>query len=188
MRRTEGREAVRMAMFLNILNRWESAELNQEEAAERPCPPPRPGTPNRSPRRVIERDNEVKGWLALEPGVPRAVLMQHRLRLRALLRGALGAGPAHCRCSFQPCVAPAEAMVPHQMLVEMLDREALIPLAIKPLQLPPPGRWGPAGPTPCRAGGRRGRPRRLPRSGLVNSASSAETSVRSPRATRPSGR
>jgi hypothetical protein len=52
MRRTEGREAVRMAMFLNILNRWESAELNQEEAAERPCPPPRPGTPNRSPRRV----------------------------------------------------------------------------------------------------------------------------------------
>src|SRR6202044_3395125 len=34
MRRTEAREAVRMAMFLNILNRWESAELNQEEAAE----------------------------------------------------------------------------------------------------------------------------------------------------------
>ena len=34
MRRREAREAVRMAMFLNILNRWESAELNQEEAAE----------------------------------------------------------------------------------------------------------------------------------------------------------
>src|SRR3984885_3538736 len=34
MRRTEAREAVRMAVFLNILNRWESAELNQEEAAE----------------------------------------------------------------------------------------------------------------------------------------------------------
>ena len=34
MRWTEAREAVRMAMFLNILNRWESAELNQEEAAE----------------------------------------------------------------------------------------------------------------------------------------------------------
>ena len=34
MRRTEAREAVRMAMFLNILNRWESSELNQEEAAE----------------------------------------------------------------------------------------------------------------------------------------------------------
>jgi hypothetical protein len=38
MRRTEGREAVRMAMFLNILNRWESAELNQEEAAEEAVP------------------------------------------------------------------------------------------------------------------------------------------------------
>jgi transposase len=34
MRRREAREAVRMARFLNILNRWESAELNQEEAAE----------------------------------------------------------------------------------------------------------------------------------------------------------
>ena len=34
MRRTEAREAVRMAMFLSILNRWELAALNQEEAAE----------------------------------------------------------------------------------------------------------------------------------------------------------
>jgi transposase len=34
MRRTKAREAVRMAMFLNLLNRWESAELNQAEAAE----------------------------------------------------------------------------------------------------------------------------------------------------------
>jgi transposase-like protein len=34
MRRREAREAVRMAMFLNLLNRWESAELNQAEAAE----------------------------------------------------------------------------------------------------------------------------------------------------------
>ncbi len=32
MRRTEALQGVRMAMFLNILNRWESAELNQEEA------------------------------------------------------------------------------------------------------------------------------------------------------------
>ena len=30
MRRTEAREAVRMAVFLNLLRRWESAELNQE--------------------------------------------------------------------------------------------------------------------------------------------------------------
>jgi len=34
MRRTEALQGVRVAMFLNILHRWESAELNQEEAAE----------------------------------------------------------------------------------------------------------------------------------------------------------
>ena len=34
MRRTEALQGVRMAMFLNLLSRWESAELNQEEAAE----------------------------------------------------------------------------------------------------------------------------------------------------------
>jgi transposase len=34
MRWTEALQGVRMAIFLNILHRWESAELNQEEAAE----------------------------------------------------------------------------------------------------------------------------------------------------------
>jgi predicted DNA-binding protein (UPF0251 family) len=34
MGRREAREAVRMTVFLNVLHRWESAELNQEEAAE----------------------------------------------------------------------------------------------------------------------------------------------------------
>ena len=34
MRRREALEGVRMAMFLNLLHRWESAELNQEEASE----------------------------------------------------------------------------------------------------------------------------------------------------------
>ena len=34
MRRTEALQGVRMVMFLNILHRWKSAELNQEEAAE----------------------------------------------------------------------------------------------------------------------------------------------------------
>src|SRR4249920_1507112 len=34
MRRREAEEAVRMAVFLNLLHRWESAELNQEEADE----------------------------------------------------------------------------------------------------------------------------------------------------------
>ena len=33
MRRTEALQGVRMAVFLNILSRWELAELNQEEAA-----------------------------------------------------------------------------------------------------------------------------------------------------------
>ena len=34
MRRTEALQGVRMAVFLNLLHRWDSAELNQEEAAE----------------------------------------------------------------------------------------------------------------------------------------------------------
>src|SRR5271170_6059040 len=34
MGRTEALQGVRMAVFLNVLDRWESAELNQEEAAE----------------------------------------------------------------------------------------------------------------------------------------------------------
>ena len=34
MRWREAEEAVRMARFLTLLHRWESAELNQEEAAE----------------------------------------------------------------------------------------------------------------------------------------------------------
>jgi transposase len=34
MRRTEALRGVRMAVFLNLLRRWESAELNQAEAAE----------------------------------------------------------------------------------------------------------------------------------------------------------
>ena len=34
MRRTEAVQGVRMAVFLNLLHRWESAELNQAEAAE----------------------------------------------------------------------------------------------------------------------------------------------------------
>jgi transposase len=34
MRRTEALQGVRMTMFLNLWRRWESAELNQAEAAE----------------------------------------------------------------------------------------------------------------------------------------------------------
>jgi hypothetical protein len=35
MRRTEALQGVRITMFLNPLHRWESAELNQEEASRR---------------------------------------------------------------------------------------------------------------------------------------------------------
>jgi transposase len=34
MRRTEALQGVRMAIFLNLFRRWESAELSQAEAAE----------------------------------------------------------------------------------------------------------------------------------------------------------
>jgi hypothetical protein len=34
MRRTEALQGVRVAMFLTIRRRWESAELNEDEAAE----------------------------------------------------------------------------------------------------------------------------------------------------------
>jgi transposase len=34
MRRTEAVQGARMAVFLNLLHRWESAELNQAEAAD----------------------------------------------------------------------------------------------------------------------------------------------------------
>ena len=34
MGRTEALQGLRMVMFLNVLNRWELAELNQAEAAE----------------------------------------------------------------------------------------------------------------------------------------------------------
>ncbi|HEY1886297.1 MAG TPA: hypothetical protein VGG86_09625 [Roseiarcus sp.] len=34
MRRTEALQGVRMTVFLNLWRRWESAELNQAEAAE----------------------------------------------------------------------------------------------------------------------------------------------------------
>ena len=34
MRPAEALQGVRMAIFLNLLRRWESGQLNQEEAAE----------------------------------------------------------------------------------------------------------------------------------------------------------
>jgi transposase len=52
MRRTEALQGARMAVFLNLLRRWESAELNQEEAAELL------GVSERTFRRWTRRDDE----------------------------------------------------------------------------------------------------------------------------------
>ena len=95
------------------------------------------------PGRVVERHNQIERRLALEPGVPRAVLMQHHPRqrptlalppMRPLARRLLD-NALPLQMQLRPGVAPAEAVVLHQMLVEVLDREALVALAIKPLHL-----------------------------------------------------
>jgi hypothetical protein len=52
MRRTEAFQGVRMAMFLNVLQRWESAELNQGE------PPSFLGVSERTFRRWRDRYDE----------------------------------------------------------------------------------------------------------------------------------
>ena len=103
------------------------------------------------PRRVIERHNEIKGGLAFEPCMPRAVLMQHHPRQRpplALpavrpLARRLRRDARPLQMQLRPGVAPAEAVVLDEMLVEVLDREALIALAIKPLHFLRPIRRDP---------------------------------------------
>jgi hypothetical protein len=94
-------------------------------------------------RRVIHGHNQIERSLTLEPFVPRAVLMQHHARqrpsfalppMRALTR-RLRNNARPLQMQLQPGVAPAETMVLDEMLVEMLDREALVTLAIKPLHL-----------------------------------------------------
>ena len=94
-------------------------------------------------RRVIERDDQVERGLApSQPGVPRAILMQHHPRQRPPLALAADAPPCAAPCRRRPstedaassrCSHPAEAVVLHQMLVEVLDREALVALAVEPL-------------------------------------------------------
>src|SRR6202020_753485 len=105
------------------------------------------------PRRVIQGHDQIERRLAFEPGVPRAILVQHHARQRPPLAlppmGALARGlwrdARPLQVQLQPGVAPAEAMVPHQMLVEVLDREALVALAVEALHLlRPVGRNPPA--------------------------------------------
>jgi hypothetical protein len=77
--------------------------------------------------------------------------MQHHARQRPpLALPAVGALTRRLRnnarplqMQLQPGVAPAETMVLDEMLVEMLDREALVTLAIKPLHLLGPVRRDP---------------------------------------------
>src|SRR5271154_4848011 len=71
----------------------------------------------------------------------RAVLMQHHPRQRPPLALApmrplarrLRHKPAPLQVQLRPGVTPPEAVVLHQMLVEMLDGEALVALAIERL-------------------------------------------------------
>src|SRR5277367_4468604 len=77
MRWTEALQGVRMAVFLNLLHRWESAELNQEEAAERADVPSLDAAGSRRPGRG--------GGAALSRALP-------RLHGQALPR-ASGEGP-----------------------------------------------------------------------------------------------
>ena len=73
----------------------------------------------------------------------RAVLVQHHPRQRPPLAlppmRPLARRLRHhahpLKMQLRPGVAPAEAVVLHQMLVEVLDREALVALAIEPLHL-----------------------------------------------------
>src|ERR1700733_6819629 len=73
--------------------------------------------------------------------MPRAVLMQHHARQRpSFALPAVGAFAWRLRnnarplqMQLEPGVAPAETMVLDEMLVEMLDREALVALAVEPL-------------------------------------------------------
>src|SRR5271166_1119677 len=102
-------------------------------------------------RRIVHRHDQVERRLAFEPGVPRTVLVQHHPWQRpplalAPVRPLARRLRHHARplkMKLRPGVTPAEAMVLHQMLMEVLDREALVALAIKPLHLLRPVRRDP---------------------------------------------
>ena len=81
--------------------------------------------------------------------MPRAVLMQHHARQQTpLALPAVGAlarrhDARPLQVQLEPGVAPAEAVVLDQMLVEVLDRETLVALAVKPLHFLGPVRRDP---------------------------------------------
>src|SRR5579884_2117664 len=94
-------------------------------------------------RGVVERDDEVERPLAVEPGVPRGVLMQHHADHRPALPFAsmrpaprrLSQKAAILQVGLGPGVAPAKAVIADEMLVKMLRGEAQVTLAVKPRDL-----------------------------------------------------
>src|ERR1700683_3021095 len=85
------------------------------------------------------------------------------------------------KMQLEPGVAPTKAVILDEMLVEMLDREALIALAVEPLHFFRPVGRDPLAPRLAEPA--------VDEAGLalilVSSASSGGTSALSPRATRP---
>ena len=103
------------------------------------------------PRRVIHGHNQIERSLAFEPFVARAVLVQHHPRQGTALAlppvrplaWRLGNNARPLQMQLEPGVAPAKAMVLHQMLMEVLDRKTPVALAIEPLDFLSPVRRNP---------------------------------------------
>ncbi len=92
------------------------------------------------PARIVQRDDHILLFVAArQPAVRRAVLMQHHAHERpprplAPVRPAPGRRrrqAAAVEKRLGPGVTPAEAVVLHQVLVEVLDRETRVALAVK---------------------------------------------------------
>src|SRR6185312_2051218 len=109
----------------------------------RPCPLPRSGTPSRAPpsRRPSSRSDRAAGRPQARRGASRYGAASSRQwtplalpPMRPLAR-CLPDYALPLQMQLESGVAPAEAMVLHQMLVKVLDGETLIALAIEPLDL-----------------------------------------------------
>src|SRR5665213_856642 len=95
-------------------------------------------------RRVIQRHDQIERRLTTaQPFMPRPVLMQHHARQRpARPLAAVRAAPLRLlqqtlrmQERLRPGITPGEPMVAHQMLVEMLRREAPIACLVQRLDL-----------------------------------------------------
>ena len=101
--------------------------------------------------RVVHRHDQVELGPSLQPLMLRAVLVQHHPRQRAA-RALAPVRPAphgpfqqplRMQEPLRPRVAPRKPVVPHQVFVEMLGREAAIAGAVKSLHLILPIRRNP---------------------------------------------